>query len=140
MAKPEIQKKAVDPAPTDRLSRIESEINKIQNELKKLTTKSQTPAQTNGRPQNFSQWRESEPRTVEMTTDRHRPSNSETLPQWQNPRPHASNQVGERQIPQVPRAMEMQPVMPSSVVYSQSQNGVNGHSRFKSYQSQSLLC
>ena len=34
----------------------------------------------------------------------------------------------------------MQSVMPSSVVYSQSQNGVNGQSRFKSYQSQSLLC
>lgn len=58
-AKPKIQKKAVDPAPTDRLSRIESKMSKIQNELKKLTTKSQTPAQTNGRLQKFSQLRES---------------------------------------------------------------------------------
>ena len=61
-AKPKTPKETCVPESDDRLTRIESEMNKVQNELKKLTMKPQAP-KGNGNSSN-PQWRGPVPRSL----------------------------------------------------------------------------
>ena len=140
-AKPEPPKKTSVPESDDRLTRIESEMSKVQNELKKLTAKPQAP-KGNGNSSN-PQWRGPVPRVSDLAGGRHQPLNPPTYPQWQGPVPGVAHSPGGRHLPLAPQVTEVQSTTPTPVMnYSQSRNGSGGESRSRTYpyQYQPVTC
>jgi len=87
VAKPEISKKVDSPETSDRLVKIESEMSKIQDTLKKLTTKPPTSSGSAN-----TQWQRPEPRVSDSAREGHPPLDPRAVefqPKTQQPTPYS---------------------------------------------------